>query len=48
MRAFEVYLNGKRLCTAGIGDDGVMNTMIDHVIGDGRDEGSSLSAVWTA
>lgn len=31
MRAFEVHLNGKRLCVAGIGDSGVLNAMIDHV-----------------
>jgi len=37
-RAFEVYLNGKRLCVAGVGDDGVLNTMIDHVAGKGRNE----------
>jgi hypothetical protein len=35
MIAFEVYLNGKRLCTAGIGDDGVLNA---DVVGNGRDE----------
>lgn len=35
MRAFEVYLNGKRLCLAGIGDDGVLNTMVDHGVGKG-------------
>lgn len=38
MRAFEVYLNGKRLCLAGIGEDGVLNTMVDHVSGHGRNE----------
>lgn len=38
MRAFEVFVNGKRLCVAGIGDDGVLNTMLDHVVGNGRDE----------
>src|SRR5260370_17682489 len=38
MRAFEVYLNRKRLCVAGIGDDGVLNTMVDHVVGNGRNE----------
>jgi len=25
-------LNGKRLCVAGIGDDGVLNTMVDYVV----------------
>jgi hypothetical protein len=38
MRAFKVYLNGKRLCTAGIGDDGVLCTIINHVTGRGRNE----------
>lgn len=31
MRAFEVYLNGERLCLAGIGDDGVLNAMVDCI-----------------
>src|SRR5579862_2887683 len=35
MRAFKVELNGKQLCVAGIGDDGVLNTMVDYV-GNGR------------
>ncbi|HYL74549.1 MAG TPA: hypothetical protein VEU96_10110 [Bryobacteraceae bacterium] len=38
MRAFEVHVNGKRLCVAGIGDDGVLNTMVDHVVGHGMNE----------
>jgi hypothetical protein len=38
MRAFEVHLNGKRLCVAGVGDDGVLTAIVDHVRGDGRDE----------
>jgi len=33
MRAFEVYLNKKRLCLAGIGDNGVMSAILNHVIG---------------
>jgi len=37
MKAFDVRLNGKKICVAGIGEDGVMNTMIDHVVGNGRD-----------
>src|SRR5260370_39359023 len=36
MRAFQVYLNGKRLCVAGIGDDGVLNVMVDWVAGNGH------------
>ena len=35
MRAFKVELNGKRLCVAGIGGDGVLSTMVDY-IGNGR------------
>jgi|SRR5882672_5435715 len=27
MHAFEIHLNGKRLCLAGIGDDGVLTTV---------------------
>jgi hypothetical protein len=36
MRGFEVYLNGKRLCVAGIGDDGVLTAILDHVARGGR------------
>lgn len=38
MKAFDVRLNGKRICVAGIGNDGVLNTMVDHVVGNGRNE----------
>lgn len=38
MRAFKVQLNGKRLCVAGIGEDGVLSAIIDHVVGKGRNE----------
>ncbi len=38
MRAFKVYLNGKRLCLAGIGDDGVLTADVGSVVGRGRDE----------
>lgn len=31
MRAFQVSLNGKRICVAGIGDDGVLTTNITYV-----------------
>ena len=37
MRVFEVYLNGERLCAAGIDSDGSLNVMVDHVKGKGRD-----------
>jgi hypothetical protein len=36
MRTFEVYLNGKRLCLAGIGDDGVLSAIATWVIGKRR------------
>ena len=32
MRAFEVYLNGKKLCVTGIGDDGVLSTIVTSVV----------------
>lgn len=38
MKAFEVRLNGKKLCIAGIGRDGVLNAVLGHVVGDGREE----------
>lgn len=31
MHAFEVHLNGKRLCVAGIGEDGVLTAFITDV-----------------
>ena len=31
MRAFQVVLNGKRICLAGIGEDGVLSAIITHV-----------------
>lgn len=36
MRAFEVFLNGERLCVAGIGNDGVLTTIIDYVVNHGQ------------
>ena len=33
MRAFEVSRNGRRLCVAGIGGDGVLNATVDYVAG---------------
>jgi hypothetical protein len=35
MRAFEVYLNNKKLCVAGIGNDGVLTTNVVYVTGHG-------------
>jgi len=31
MRAFEISLNGKKLCLAGIGSDGVLSTIVNWV-----------------
>jgi hypothetical protein len=31
MRAFQVSVNGKRICLAGIGDDGVLSTTVTYV-----------------
>ncbi len=36
MRAFDVYLNQKKLCRAGIGDDGVLTAIVDWVTGKDR------------
>jgi hypothetical protein len=36
MLAFEVHLNGKRLCTAGVGEPGVLTTVVTWVLGDGE------------
>jgi len=37
MRAFEVHLNGKRLCVAGFEGGGVLNTIVNNITGHGRD-----------
>jgi hypothetical protein len=31
MRALEIHVNGKKLCTAGIGDDGVLTAIVRSV-----------------
>jgi len=36
MRAFKVYINGKRVCLAGIGDHGVLTSVVDWVPGRGE------------
>ena len=33
MRTFEVFLNGKRLCLAGLGGQGVLNVIVNSVSG---------------
>jgi hypothetical protein len=37
MRAFETFLNGRRLCVAGIDGDSVLTVIIDCARRDGRD-----------
>jgi hypothetical protein len=34
MRAFDVRLNGEKLCLAGISGNGVANTIVDYVAGE--------------
>ena len=31
MRAFEIYLNGKKLCTAAVGNEGVLTAIVSSV-----------------
>jgi len=39
MKAFQVHLNGRKLCTAGFSDhDVVLSAIVDYVSGNGRDE----------
>ena len=38
MRAFEVELNGKKLCLAGVGGDGAFAAVISHVVGRNTDQ----------
>jgi hypothetical protein len=33
MRAFKISVNGKKLCVAGIGDEGVLSAIVDWVAG---------------
>jgi hypothetical protein len=40
MRAFKVFLNGKKLCLAGIGERGVLTAIVDWVA---QDRGEQLS-----
>ncbi len=36
MRTFEILLNGKKLCTAGVEDDGVLTAIVSSVHGRGE------------
>jgi hypothetical protein len=38
MKAFEVLLNGKKLCVGGIGEHGVLTAIVDYVVSSHRDE----------
>jgi hypothetical protein len=38
MRVFQVYINGKRRCLAGIGNDGVLSAIATLVVSPGRRE----------
>lgn len=37
MRAFEIYLNNRKLCSAGIGNDGVLSAIVNWVAGKSGD-----------
>jgi hypothetical protein len=43
MTAFHVSINGHRLCVAGIGKDGVMNTILDWIGNPGAQDILSLT-----
>jgi len=38
MRAFDVFLNQKKLCRAGVADDGVLTAIVSWVTGKGRED----------
>ena len=38
MRAFQVHLNDVELCTAGIGDGGVLTVILAHIAGRSRND----------
>ena len=38
MKALEVFINGHRVCLAGVGDDGVLNAIVNWVGGPDRDQ----------
>jgi hypothetical protein len=38
MRALEISMNGKKLCVAGIGDDGVLSAVVQLVANVGLDD----------
>ena len=36
MSAFEIYLNGEKICTAGVGNDGVLSAIVNCITGRSR------------
>jgi hypothetical protein len=38
MKGFQVHLNGRKLCIAGLSEHGVLTAIVDYVSGHGRDE----------
>ncbi|HTW59383.1 MAG TPA: hypothetical protein VMD99_14725 [Terriglobales bacterium] len=38
MRAFTVHLNSKKLCVAGVGDDGVLTAIVNYVARQGASD----------
>jgi hypothetical protein len=47
MRAFKIHLNGKRICIAGVGTDGVLTTHIDYVGQKGDDIRLAVTGLFT-
>ena len=45
MKAFRVRLNGKQLCIAGVGSDGVLTAIIDHVAGKRNEVGLNVGGL---
>jgi hypothetical protein len=43
MKALEVFINGHRLCLAGVGDDGVLNAIVNWVGRPGQEDDIFLS-----
>ena len=43
MLAFEISLNGKKLCVAGIGDDGLLTANVNGFLKSGESDLSSLA-----
>ena len=47
MRAFKIHLNGKRICVAGVGTEGVLTTHIDYVGQRGSDLRLAVTGLFT-